>query len=158
MKDTGHAFKGLENFLREIFLPCLLFGISKSLPPIVGTLSTMRVNKSGLGLQDPVKLANKKYPSFLRAICNLIGSVKGYRDFSTADHLLVLREERRDNQKIRYDANWSKLKGLVRYLEVLDHRIIICAKNLGYWMTVWGTILTGIVIVAIEFCNFFRAL
>ena len=69
-----------------------------------------------------------------------------------------LREERRDRKKIRDDAKNLKLVVLFMELKATDRRLIIRAKNTGYWMTVWGTILTGIVIVAMEFCNFFRAL
>ena len=43
MKNTGEEFTGVEEMLREIVLPRLFFGESKSLSPIVGTLSTMLV-------------------------------------------------------------------------------------------------------------------
>ena len=43
IKDTGQAFVELENFLRETFLPRLFFGISKTLPPVVGYISTFPV-------------------------------------------------------------------------------------------------------------------
>ena len=59
-KYMGRMFTGLENILRETFLPHLFFVKSKSLPHILGTLSTMLVNKSGLGLQDSVTSANDK--------------------------------------------------------------------------------------------------
>ena len=53
-KETGYAFIGVENLLPENVLPRLFFGKSKYFPPIVGTLNTMLVKKSGLGVQDPV--------------------------------------------------------------------------------------------------------
>ena len=53
-KDTGQALVGLENVLRESFLPRILFGKSKTLPPIIGYLSIFMVNKYGLGLQNIV--------------------------------------------------------------------------------------------------------
>ena len=56
-KDTGKAFKGLENVPQEIFLPHIFFGKSKTLPPIVGYLSKLPAKKYGLGLQNPVMSA-----------------------------------------------------------------------------------------------------
>ena len=38
----------------------------------------------------------------------LIGDFKGEREFSAANHLLALREERRGGQKIWYDTNEAK--------------------------------------------------
>ena len=43
--------------------------------------------------------ANKKYLSFLHAICNIIGYVIGERAFYNADHLMALREGSSDVQK-----------------------------------------------------------
>ena len=70
----------------------------------------MLVNKFGLGLQDPMISANEKYPSFLFASSNLIGAVTEKIAFSTAGHLMEIREERRDGQKIQDDTNKAKLK------------------------------------------------
>ena len=52
--DTGDTFAGVDKMSRETFLTCLLFGNMKTLSPIVGDLSMMPVNKSGLGLLNPV--------------------------------------------------------------------------------------------------------
>ena len=103
-KDTGYAFVGVEKLLQETFLTCLFFGKLKSLPPIVGTLSTIPVKKFGLSLQDPVTPANQKYLRMLRGSSNMIGSITEEREFSNIDHLLALREEMNDAQKIRDDA------------------------------------------------------
>ena len=48
--------------------------------------------------------------------------------FPSADHLLALREERRDGQKIRDDVNKFTLKGLVRDINATDLRLILHAK------------------------------
>ena len=80
------------------------------------TLNMILANKSGLGLQEPVPSANKKYLSFLRMRSELIGAVMGVSKFLTTNHLMALREESRDRQKRRDDANDSKLKGLVKDL------------------------------------------
>ena len=45
------------------------------------------------------------------------GDVTGEGNFSNADHLLTLREEMRDVQKIRDDVNSSKPKDLVNDLK-----------------------------------------
>ena len=43
------VFEGVENILWEIFLPRLFFGEPKSLTPLIGTIITLPVKKSGLG-------------------------------------------------------------------------------------------------------------
>ena len=112
-KDTGCGFSGVENFLQEIFLLCLLFEKPRFIPPIVGTLIKILLKKSSLGLQDLLTSDDKKYLSLICASSELIASIPGERKFSTSGRLLVLREETRDRQKIWYDANDAKLKGLV---------------------------------------------
>ena len=51
----------------------------------------------------------------------------------------------------------AKLKGLVKDLEATDLSLVICAKNTGSWLTVWGTIVTGTVLAAMEFSDFLCA-
>ena len=53
-KYTGKVFVGVEKVLQETFLLRLFFGKLKILPPIVGTLSALRVKKSSLVLYNPV--------------------------------------------------------------------------------------------------------
>ena len=153
-KDTGHVFAGVEKLLHKTFVPCIFFWKPKSLPPIVGTLSTILVKKSGLGLQYLVTPDNKKYLSLLRANSKLIGSVTGASKISTANHLLELREEWHDGITLWDDAHGAKLKGLVKDLEALDRRLILSTKSTGSWMTIRGTIITGTLIAATEFCDF----
>ena len=52
----------------------------------------------------------------------------GEREFSTTDHPLALREERRD-KKNWDDINEVKLKGIVEDLKAPDHRLILCSKT-----------------------------
>ena len=59
MKNTGNALAGVENILWETSLPRLFFGKLKSLTPLIGTLSTITVNKDGLGLQSSVTSMEK---------------------------------------------------------------------------------------------------
>ena len=60
----------------------------------------------------------------------------GLREFSTANRILEIREERRDGKKNRYRTNDAKLKGLVNDIESLDLFLVLRAKNIGSWMTV----------------------
>ena len=71
--------------------------------------------------------------------------------FSNADHLLALREEIHDKHKKWDDVNDSKLKELVTDLDETDHRLIICAINIGDWINVQCTIVVGTVLAPMEF-------
>ena len=53
-KNMGEAFAGVERMILKTFFPRLFFVKSKTLIPIVGTLSTMPVKKSSLRLLNPV--------------------------------------------------------------------------------------------------------
>ena len=75
----------------------------------------------------------------------------GEGKFSNADHLLVLREERYDGQKIRDYTNDAKLKDLVSDLDSADQLVILRAKNTGAWLNVQGTMVTGTELAATEF-------
>ena len=86
-KDTVQALMELENFLWETFLPCLLFGKSKTLPPIVGALSKLPVKKSEMGLQSIMTSSKEKYTSLLRVRDNIIDAFKDKRLFSTTNHI-----------------------------------------------------------------------
>ena len=108
----------------------------------------MPINKSGLGLLNFVTSKNKKYPSLKRVSTELIRYVTGEGAFSNGNHLLEIREERRDRQKKQDDANDYKLKVLVRGLDVIDRQLILRAKRIGAWMNVRGNKVTGTVFMA----------
>ena len=91
----------------------------------------MKLRKYVLGLQAPVTKYNEKHLSLLRTIRKLIEYITGETSFSTANNVLDLREEIRYRQKIRDDINEAKLKLLVKELEALERRLIICTKNTG---------------------------
>ena len=61
----------------------------------------MLFKKSVLGLQNPMKSAVEKYVSLRRASTELIQFMKGEGEFSNANRLLALREERRDEKNSR---------------------------------------------------------
>ena len=114
----------------------------------------MPVKKSNLCLQNLVTSANDKYLSLLREISEMIGYVMGTSTFSTANHLLVLREERCEGLKIQDDANNAKLKGLINDHKSPGGRLVLRAKNTGSWLTAQGSTVTGIVLAATEFRYF----
>ena len=62
-------------------LPRIFFGISKTLPPVVGGLSKLPVKKSGMGINHPVMSAADKYTKSLCASYELIDVVTIKRDF-----------------------------------------------------------------------------
>ena len=70
----GQVFVGLENISGKLFALPFIWKI-KTLPKIVGDLSTFPLKKSGLGLQNTVTLEKEKYNSLLRARCELVGAV-----------------------------------------------------------------------------------
>ena len=45
--------------------------------------------------------------------------------------------------KFPYDGNWAKLKGLVDNLEAPDRSLILCAKNIGSWLSLRDTTVTN---------------
>ena len=153
----GYTFAGVEKILWETFLLRLLFVKSKPIPPIVEILFMMLFKKYVLGLQYLVTSADNKNIRLLRASSELLEFFTGERAFPTADHLLALREERRDRQKRRDDTNGAKLKGLVKYIKEFDRRLILRSKRRGSWLTLRGTMVTGIVLAATEFCGFLCA-
>ena len=80
-KKYGTSVCGIGKALRETFLTRILSEKSKTLPPVVGTLSTFLVNKSGLDLQNLVTSSAEKYTSSLHAIYDLIDAVTGNGEF-----------------------------------------------------------------------------
>ena len=75
--------------------------------------------------------------------------------FFNGDQLLALREERHDGKKNWYDVNDAKLKEIVTNLNGTDHCLILRTKNIGAWMNVRGTMVTGILLVAKTFRGFY---
>ena len=78
----------------------------------------------------------QKYLSSRRASTELISAVMWESKFSTVNHLLALREERRNRIKIRDGDNEAKLGGIVKNLKEPDHHLILRAKHMGSWLTI----------------------
>ena len=129
----------------------------KTLSLIIGDLSTIPVKKYIQGILNIVTSVKEKFLSSQRGSRELIRPAMGGREFSNANHLLALGEERRDGQKDQDDANETKTKGLVRDLKVIDRRQILQAKNTGAWMSVRSTTVSGTVFSATEFRYFLCA-
>ena len=81
----------------------------------------------------------------------------GESEFSTADHLLALREDRHERQKIWDGANDAKLGGIVENLKAPDCHLILRIKHTGSWLTVQGTTVTGRLLAATDFWDFLCA-
>ena len=75
----------------------------------------------------------------------LIWAVTGEREFFNTNHLLALREERRDGQKKRDGANDATLNGLVGDLLGTKQSLTLRTKNTGAWLSVPGTTVPGTV-------------
>ena len=114
----------------------------------------MPVKKSGLGLLNPVTSAQDKYLISQRGSAELVRAVTGGGAFSNADHRRTISEERCDRKKDRDDSYETKIKGLVRYLQVNDKRLLLRAKSTGAWLSVRGTTVSGTVLSATEFRGF----
>ena len=102
---TGDAFARVEKILLENVLPRLLFKKTKTLLPIVGSLSMIPVKKVVLGLLNPVMSEKEKYVSSQRGSAELIWYMTDGGSLSYTNHLPSLGEERRDGQKDRDDEN-----------------------------------------------------
>ena len=85
----------------------------------------------------------------------MVHAMMGGGAFSNADHLWNLSEEQRNRKKDRDAAYKSKLKGLVSDLKVNDNRLILRAKIIGAWLSVHGTTVSGTVLSATEFWDFY---
>ena len=132
----------------ETFLHRLSFGNTENISPVVGTLSTMMVNKSGLGLLNTVTSYQENYLSSTRGSAELVRAVTGEGAFSNADHLWNLSEERRDRKKDRDVVYEYRLKGSVRNIKVTDKLLLILAKSTGVCLSVRGTTVSGTVLSA----------
>ena len=75
--DTGDVFARVERMIQETFLPRIFFVNTKTLFPVVGALSTMRVKKFGLGILNPVTSYQEKYLSSTQGSLELVRAVTG---------------------------------------------------------------------------------
>ena len=137
--------------MREKNLPCLFFRKLKTLLPIVGAPSKFPVKEDGLGLKNPITSANEKYNSSLFAISELIGAVKGERDFSTANHIRSVKGKRWYGKKYQDAANDVNLQGIVSDQSAFKNRLSLCAKHIDDWLSVWDTTDTVTVLAITEF-------
>ena len=90
--DTGNAFKGVEKMIRKTFLPRIFFRNTKTLSSIIGTLSTMPIKVTGIGLLNQETSETEKCPSSQQGSAELIRAMTGGGAFSHANHLQTLGE------------------------------------------------------------------
>ena len=159
MKDTGRAFMGMEKVLWETFLPHLLFGKYKTLPPILGALSMFPIDKSLMGLHNIVTSAQKKYSRSIHASGELIGAVTGKWVCSTSDHIQRVKWESHDKTNNGTPQMMQSSRELLAtkapLINAFEKRLFLRAKHMYDWMSVWGTPVTGTVLTATEFCDFY---
>ena len=133
--------------IRETFLPRLFFRKTKTLSPVVGSLSTIPVIKSGLGLLNPVSSAQENYLSPMQGTSELVWAGTG-GGVSNADHLRNLSEELRYGKEAWDVVYKSRLKGLVSDLQVTAKLLLLHAKITVEWLSVCGTTFSGTVLSA----------
>ena len=79
----------------------------------------------------------------------------GRGGLSDANHLWILSEEQRDRKEARDISYKSRIKGLVSGLKGTYKRLLLRAKGRGAWMSVRGTTVSGTVLFATEFRDFY---
>ena len=143
--------------IQETFLSHLFFGKKQFFSPILVDLSIMPVNKSGLGILNPVISEQEKYLITQRRSAELVWDMAGGGGLSNHDHIWKLGEERRDINKDREAKYKTKIKGLVCNLKGTNRRLILRTKSTGTWPSVRGTTVSGTVLSAMEFRDFLCA-
>ena len=78
----------------------------------------------------------------------------GESEFSIADHLQAVKEERSNERKTRDDINEAKIEVIIHTFDKFDHCLLICSKQTRSWLTVQGTTVTGTVLLAMKFRDF----
>ena len=79
----------------------------------------------------------------------------GGGEFSNADHLRTLSDERRDGKEAWDVAYESRLNGLVSDLKSTENHLLLCTKSTGAWLSVRGTTVLGTVVFTTEFRDFY---
>ena len=75
--DTGYAFERVDKTIWEFVLLHLFFQKTKTLSPIVGSLSTTPIKVAGIILLNPVTSEKKKYLIYHQGSAELIRYVTG---------------------------------------------------------------------------------
>ena len=96
-----------------------------------------------------------KYNSSLCARGKLFGAVKVEQVFPTYDNIRAVKGGIRDGKKDWDATNDAKLQGVFSNQYAFEKRLILCAKHMGACLSIWGTTVTGIVIAATEFRDFY---
>ena len=108
-----------------------------------------------MGLLNPVASEQEKSLRSTRGSSELAWAVTGGGAFSNADHLRNLSEEQHDGKKDREIVYEYRLKGLVRNIKGTDKHLLLHAKCAGAWLSVRGTTVSGTVLSATEFWDFY---
>ena len=111
-------------------------------PPVVGSLSTMSVKKSGLGLLNPFASAQENYLRSTRGRAELVQAVTGGGEFSNAKHLHTLSEEQNEGKKYQDVAYKYRIKGLLSDLKSTDKPLLLLTKSTDDWLSVPETVVS----------------
>ena len=84
----------------------------------------------------------------------MIGAVKGKRDFSTSDHIRLVKGYRWDGKKERDATNDTNLQGIFSDQGAFERIIFPRAKHMSAWLSIQGTTFTVTVLATTEFCGF----
>ena len=85
----------------------------------------------------------------------MIGAVMGESKFSTADHILAVKGDRRDDKNYVDVANDAKLWGIISVQGAIKKHVFLRTNHTGAWMSVHVTTVTITVLTALEFCDFY---
>ena len=80
-----------EKNMRGNLFPRIVFGRSKTLSRVIGSLITFLVNNASLGLQNPVISSAEEYTRSLHAGYEMIGAFVVKRDISATDHIWTVK-------------------------------------------------------------------
>ena len=72
-----------------------------------------------------------------------------------ADHIWAVKGGRRDRKKDGYAVNDAKLQGIVNNQGDYEKRLFLRAKHMSAWLSVGVTTVTGNVLAAMQFRNFY---
>ena len=80
----------------------------------------------------------------------MIGVITGEREFSTTDHIRVVKEKRWDRRKYQDDVNDAKLQLTISDQGTLKKHLFLRDNHMKFWLSVWGTTVTSTELAATE--------
>jgi hypothetical protein len=137
---TAGDFQGIEDALRESFLPAL-FG-DPDTDQLRG-LSQLPVKQSGLGIPDPVAQASECFDTSVVSSSELVESLRNNTPFDVNGSRTRGRLRRRERQKKALQETATRLTSQLEPLPPATVRLISRAALTGSWLTVMPDRLNG---------------